>query len=438
VNKRIALLLTLLVLTSLLMGCGATPAPRSPPAPTAAPTQAPAPTEAAAAAPTAEPMGPHEGRLILATTSSTQDSGLLDYLLPDFEQQAGVRVDVIAVGTGQALKLGEDGNADVLLVHSRAKEDEFMAAGHGVRREDVMYNDFVIVGPQADPAGIRGLGATDALKRLAETKSVFVSRGDESGTHTKEKAIWKAAGIEPAGNWYLSAGDTMGATLTMAMEKQGYTLSDRATYLARTKEGLDLVILVEGEEALFNPYGVIVVNPAKNPNIRSDLATQFVDWIISVPTQEKIAGFGLADFGQSLFVPDSTPWREAQAAKPAGGREMPADAALKITGIATPMGWTLDQLGALDTLDVPYTNKKGETTTYTGVLLADLLNMAGVQSAATLTLVAGDGYTVDTTMADVQGCADCIVAFDNGSLRAVMPPFGSGFQVKDLREIQVK
>jgi tungstate transport system substrate-binding protein len=209
--------------------------------------------------------------------------------------------------------LGQDGNADVLLVHARAREDEFMAAGDGVRREDVMYNDFVIVGPPDDPAGIKGMtSAADAFAKLVETQSPFISRGDESGTHTKELSIWKNAGIEPAGDWYISTGQGMGEVLTMSDEQQAYTLSDRATYLARTKEGLGLDVLVEGDKALFNPYGVIAVNPDKNPAIQAELANQFIDWIISVPVQEKIAQFGVADFGQSLFVPDSALWRAAQ------------------------------------------------------------------------------------------------------------------------------
>ena len=249
-------------------------------------------------------------RLILATTTSTQDSGLLDYLLPGFEEETGAAVDVIAVGTGQALQIGMDGNADVLLVHARAREDEFMAAGDGTRREDVMYNDFVLVGPAADPAGVAGMtDAAAAMTKIAEAQAPFISRGDESGTHSKELSIWKKAGIEPAGDWYVAAGQGMGAVLTMANEQQAYTLSDRATYLARTLEGTELEVLVEGDTALFNPYGVITVNPEKNPNINADLANQFVDWIISVPTQEQIAAFGADEFGQSLFIPDSEAWR---------------------------------------------------------------------------------------------------------------------------------
>jgi tungstate transport system substrate-binding protein len=249
-------------------------------------------------------------KFILATTTSTQDSGLLDFILPDFEREFGVAVDVIAVGTGQAITLGENGDADVLLVHARSREDAFMEGKHGVRREDVMYNDFVIVGPESDPAEVRGMAdAAAAFKKIAVSEAAFVSRGDESGTHTKELSIWKAAGIEPVGSWYISAGQGMGEVLTMADEQLAYTLSDRATYLARTKAGLDIVVLVEGDRVLFNPYGVIAVNPEKNANIQLDLANQFIDWIISVPVQEKIAQFGAAEFGESLFIPDSEPWK---------------------------------------------------------------------------------------------------------------------------------
>ena len=313
-HRNIFVYLALLVVLALaLSACAETATPTE--APAAEPTSAPAAEPTTAPAEPAEPAAPvpGEGRLVLATTTSTQDSGLLDYLLPMFEAEAGTKVDVIAVGSGQALQLGEDGNADVLLVHSPAKEKEFMDAGHGVRREDVMYNDFVILGPESDPAGIKGMtSAADALKKLAETQSAFISRGDESGTHSKELSIWKAAGIEPAGDWYVSAGQGMGEVLTMTNEQQAYTLSDRATYLARLKEGLELAVLVEGDKALFNPYGVIAVNPEKNPAIQAALATKFIDWLISVPVQEKISQFGLEEFEQSLFVPDSQPWRDSQ------------------------------------------------------------------------------------------------------------------------------
>ncbi len=250
---------------------------------------------------------------ILATTTSTEDSGLLTFILPGFEEEVGATVEVVAVGTGQALQLGEDGNADVLLVHARAREDAFMDAGHGTRREDVMYNDFVIVGPAADPAGISGTAdAAAAFAAIAGAEVPFVSRGDDSGTHTKEKAIWAESGIEPAGDWYNSAGQGMGAVLTIADEEGAYTLSDRATYLARTLEGTELEILVEGDPILFNPYGVIAVNPEKGDYIKADLANQFIDWLISVPTQEMIGQFGIEEFGSPLFTPDSEPWRAAQ------------------------------------------------------------------------------------------------------------------------------
>jgi tungstate transport system substrate-binding protein len=311
-SKKVStLLLTLMLLTSLLSACGGTAEPTEVPA--AEPTEAPeTATETAEEMATLAPAVTSAGRLILATTTSTQDSGLLDYILPDFQEQYNVQVEVIAVGTGQAIALGEDGNADVLLVHARSREDAFMDAGHGIRREDVMYNDFVIVGPPDDPAGIGGMTeAPAALAQVAGAEAPFVSRGDDSGTHTKEKGIWSEAGIEPAGDWYISAGQGMGAVLTMADEQQAYTLSDRATYLARTLEGTELVILVEGDPILFNPYGVIAVDPDKSPEINNDLANQFIDWLISLPTQETIAEFGVAEFGAPLFTPDSAAWREA-------------------------------------------------------------------------------------------------------------------------------
>lgn len=247
--------------------------------------------------------------MTLATTTSTQDSGLLDYLLPMYEEEFNVTVEVIAVGSGQALQMGKDGDADVLLVHSPAAEKTFMEEGDGVRREDVMYNDFVIVGPESDPAGINGMtSAAEAFAAIAAAQAPFVSRGDDSGTHSKEKSVWKAAALEPAGDWYVSAGQGMGAVLTMSQEMGAYTLSDRATYLAQTGEGLALKIMVEGDKVLLNPYGVIAVDPAKNEQVDEKLANQFIDWLISVPTQEKIAEFGVDKFGAPLFFPDSAPW----------------------------------------------------------------------------------------------------------------------------------
>ncbi len=256
--------------------------------------------------------GPGEPqRLILATTTSTDDSGLLDYILPDFEQKHNATLDVIAVGTGQALEMGSRGDADVLLIHARERENAFVAAGDGTVRYDVMYNDFVIVGPAADPAGIRGAsGATEALAAIANTRATFISRGDDSGTHIKEKVIWEKVGIAPEGEWYQSAGQGMGAVLTMADEQQAYTLSDRSTYLARQAEGLSLLILFEGDPILFNPYSVIPVNPERHPGVNFELAQKFVEWITSLETQELIASFEIHDQA-SVFTPDSEQWRAA-------------------------------------------------------------------------------------------------------------------------------
>jgi tungstate transport system substrate-binding protein len=297
-----------LLLSILLSACSAAATPTAAPAP----TQAPAKTE-----PTTAPAAPNGAKeMIMATTTSTQDSGLLDYLLPIFEKETGIKIKVVAVGSGQALQMGTDGNADVLLVHSPAKEKEFMDKKDGVRREDVMYNDFVIVGPEADPAKISGIKTgVDAFKAISDGKATFISRGDDSGTHTKEKSVWTAAKIEPKGDWYVSAGQGMGAVLTMSDEKQAYTLTDRATYLTMVKKGLKLKILVEGDKLLLNPYGVIAVNPAKSPKIQNDLANKFIDWIISVPTQEKIAAFKKEEFGISLFTPSSKPWKDAKGSQ---------------------------------------------------------------------------------------------------------------------------
>ncbi|MGI6420670.1 MAG: substrate-binding domain-containing protein [Syntrophomonadaceae bacterium] len=248
---------------------------------------------------------PEDPQLTLATTTSTQDSGLLDVILPDFEAKTGYQVEVIAVGSGAAMSMGESGDADVLLVHSRAAEDEFIAAGHGVDRHDVMYNDFLIIGPAADPAGIKGGNdAVAAITQISESEAIFLSRGDESGTHKKELSIWRAAGIEPSGDWYNSVGKGMGDTYRMADEMQGYTLIDRATYLAN-KGNYSLEPMVEGDELLFNPYGVIAVSPEKYPNINYEGATAFIQWIISDETQALIAEFGKDQYGQSLFIPDA-------------------------------------------------------------------------------------------------------------------------------------
>ncbi len=240
-----------------------------------------------------------ETRLRMATTTSTENSGLLKVLLPPFEKQHDCKVDVIAVGTGKALKLGMAGDVDLVLVHARKKEDAFVSEGYGINRKDVMYNDFVILGPAADPAGIAGLtDAAEALKKIAAAKATFVSRGDQSGTHTKERELWQAAGIEPAGDWYLEAGRGMGEVINMAGERQGYTLSDRGTYIAY-QDKTDLKVQTDGDKRLFNPYGVIPVNPAKHPHAKFELATAFADYLTGEQGQQIIAGY--QKNGQNLF-----------------------------------------------------------------------------------------------------------------------------------------
>ena len=242
-------------------------------------------------------------RLRLATTTSTENSGLLAVLLPPFEAKHNVQVDVIAVGTGKALKLGENGDVDVVLVHARAAEDKFVADGHGVNRRGVMHNDFVVLGPEVDPAGIAGQrDAVKAFQAIAAAKAPFVSRGDESGTHKKEKAIWKAAEIAPSGAWYLEAGQGMGATLTVANEKQAYVLADRGTAIAfRGKTGLK--VLCEGDPRLFNPYGIIAVNPKRHGHVRFAEAMRLIEFVTSPEGQRLIAGFRMA--GEQLFHPDA-------------------------------------------------------------------------------------------------------------------------------------
>jgi tungstate transport system substrate-binding protein len=290
-----------------------------------APTTLPANTRGlatnAATLPPATSIGTGPQLLRLATTTSTADTGLLDAILPDFNSKFNARVDVVAVGTGQALALGTSGDADVVLVHARSQEDKFVASGDGINRLDVMYNDFVIVGPTADPAGIRGASAaTDGFARIAARQSVFVSRGDKSGTNTKELSIWAAAGLTPIANaaWYQSIGQGMGETLVFANEKQGYTLSDRGTWLAQKANLPNLDLLVGGatladnkDKSLLNPYGVIPVNPARHPTVNFDLATKFATWLTSVDTQQMISDFGRGRFGQSLFYPSSTAWKAA-------------------------------------------------------------------------------------------------------------------------------
>ncbi|MCF6460355.1 substrate-binding domain-containing protein [Clostridium sp. Cult3] len=247
------------------------------------------------------------GSIILSTTTSTQDSGLLDYLLPIFKDETGIEVKVIAVGTGKALQMGKDGEADILLVHAKESEEEFVAEGHGLERHDVMYNDFILVGPGDDPLNLKVEHPNDileGLKILAETETEFVSRGDDSGTHKKELSIWKEAGIEPEGDWYISAGSGMGDVLKIADEKRAYTITDRGTYLSM-KDDLDLDIIIEGDENLFNQYGIIPVNPEKNDKINAEDAKTFMEWMLSDKTQELIGEFGVEEYGMPLFIPNA-------------------------------------------------------------------------------------------------------------------------------------
>lgn len=255
------------------------------------------------------PAGGADKVLRLATTTSTENSGLLKFLLPRFERESGYKVHVISVGTGKALRMGRDGDVDVVLVHAPAAEQQFVAGGHGVDRRDVMYNDFVIVGPTKDPAAVRGeRDAAAALRRIAGRGAVFVSRGDDSGTHKKERGLWDTAGIKPAGKWYLEAGQGMEQVLLMAGELDGYTLTDRGTWLAMRKK-LPLAVLVQGDPRLFNPYGVIAVNPARYPDANYDGAKALIAWITSTTGQALIADFKIN--GEPLFVPSATQARAA-------------------------------------------------------------------------------------------------------------------------------
>jgi tungstate transport system substrate-binding protein len=248
---------------------------------------------------------PEVREIILATTTSTYDSGLLDELLPIFESQTDFIVKTVAVGTGKALKMGEDGNADVLLVHAPAAEMELMDGGSGAERLLVMHNDFVLVGPAEDPAGIKGMSnAAEALAKIQAEGAVFVSRGDDSGTHKKELSLWEETGTMPEGDFYLESGQGMGSTLRIASEKSAYTMTDRATYLA-TRDDLNLDILVEGDPVLLNVYHVITVNPEKWPKINYDGATAFAKFLIMPETQASIGEFGVDKFGQPLFFPDA-------------------------------------------------------------------------------------------------------------------------------------
>lgn len=244
--------------------------------------------------------------ILVQSTTSTQASGLYDYILPKFTEKTGTQVHVVAVGTGQAIKNAQNCDGDVLLVHAKAAEEKFVAEGYGVERFDVMYNDFIIVGPPADPAGVQGMeDVTAALKRITESEAVFASRGDDSGTHKKELQLWKAAGVDPtkaSGRWYRETGSGMGATLNTAVAMNAYVMTDRATWISFENKG-DFEIMVEGDAELFNQYGVILVNPKKCPNVKAEAGQAFIDWILSDQGQSVIASYKLN--GQQLFFPNA-------------------------------------------------------------------------------------------------------------------------------------
>lgn len=241
---------------------------------------------------------------VLATTTSTQDSGLLDVLVPMFEKKTGYMVKTIAVGTGKALEMGKNGEADVLLVHAPAAEKPLVDSGIAINYQLVMHNDFVFVGPEEDPARIKGATGAEAVTKIANNEALFISRGDDSGTHKKEKSFWEDASLIPNGQWYQETGQGMGGTLKVASEKGGYTLTDRATYLALKNE-LDLEILVEGDENLLNIYHVMQVNPDKFDNIKNEAGKAFVEFMISPEAQKTIEEFGVEQYGQPLFFPDA-------------------------------------------------------------------------------------------------------------------------------------
>jgi len=307
-NRRLAIIIGLTILAMLLSACGqaATPAPTQPPA--AQPTPAPAKPAAGCA-------------LRLATTTSTADSGLLTFILPDFEKKNNCKVDVVAVGTGQAIEIGTKGDADVLLVHARAQEDKFVADGHAKERFDVMYNDFIVLGPKDDPAKVSGMATgKEAFKAIMDAKATFASRGDKSGTNTKELSVWSSLGITPTNEmaWYKALGQGMGETMIFANEQGAYTLADRGTYLSMKDKLPNLAVVVGGntidenkDKSLLNPYGLLAVDPDKHPGVKYDLAMEFVKWMTSVDEQQKIGDYGKDKFGHSLFYPSSAEWKAA-------------------------------------------------------------------------------------------------------------------------------
>jgi tungstate transport system substrate-binding protein len=349
--------------------------------------------------------------LRLATTTSTVDTGLLQSILPEFERRCGCRVDVIAVGTGQALELGRRGDVDVLLVHAREAESKFVAEGHGVRRDDVMYNDFVVVGPEGDPAGIvKTRRASLALSAIAAATIPFASRGDRSGTHTKELELWTSAGLIPAStaSWYLSVGQGMGETLTFANQRQAYALTDRATWLSMRDRLNRLRLLFGGDTLTTNPdadlrndYGVIAVNPKTHPGVRASLATQFVEWLLSGPCQRRIGAFGLERFGQPQFYPNSD--------------ELKASREIRVEIGTTVRTFSVEALRAFPRVTLANHEvigvKRGSLgrITWTGVSLKDLLLSvephlaAPAHAGATITAISTDGWTAVLGWAELFG-----------------------------------
>jgi tungstate transport system substrate-binding protein len=311
-SRSLSIVVLLLAVSLVAAACAPAAAPAPAPAPTAAPAK---PTDAPAPAASGEQV------LRLATTTSTADSGLLDAILPDFEAKFNARVDVVAVGTGQSLEIGSKGDADVVLVHSRKGEDQFVTDGHAKERFDVMYNDFILLGPKDDPAKIVGqTSVTDAFTAILNAEATFASRGDKSGTNTKELSIWTSLAVTPTAEmkWYQALGQGMGDTLVFANEQGAYTVADRGTYLAMKDKLPNLVVGVGGntidenkDKTLLNPYGVLAVDPAKHPGVNYDLAMKFVTWLNSVETQQKIADYGKDVYGAPLFYPSSAEWKAA-------------------------------------------------------------------------------------------------------------------------------
>jgi len=361
-----------------------------------------------ACGPGAKPATP---ALRLATTTSTVDTGLFKAILPAFESQCACRVDVVAVGTGQALELGRRGDADVLLVHAPGQEAAFMKEGHAVRRDDVMYNDFVVVGPAADPAGVaRATLAKDAFQRIQSAAAAFASRGDKSGTHTKELALWQSAGAAPAAGaaWYFSVGQGMGETLTFANERQAYALTDRATWTSMQGRLPNLRLLLGGTSAEANPdrdlrnrYGVIVIDQARHAGVNTALGIRFADWLLSKPTQQQIGAFGRDTAGHSLFYPDSD--------------EFKATDSVRVVVGATSRTFTIDDLrkSPRATLDgVEHVGvKKGPLGkyTWTGASLKDLLlsvdpGLASPsRSTSTIEVTSSDGWVASMTWYELFG-----------------------------------